>query len=123
MLRLGCTVFSSGFNSGDWRRENPICPKCGGRDSAEHFLLHCPETKELRAELERDAYYEFTEQEDQRRETAMRHGRAPPEARQWRGLRQCVVGLYPKSVLRFISRQHLWLDRVARREWCDEGED
>ena len=34
-----------------------------------------------------------------------------------------VVGLYPKSVLRFISRQHLWLDRVARREWCDEGED
>ena len=53
----------------------------------------------------------------------MRHGKALPEPRQWRGLRRGAVGMYPRSVLRFISRQRLWLDRVARREWCDEEGD
>ena len=121
MLRVGSTVFSSGFDANDWRRNNPRRPKCGGPDSAAHFLLHCPATEDLRARMTDEAHEEFLERGEQDRERALRHGKHPPPPKPWAGLQRDAVSVYPAAVLRFITRQDLWLDIVAKGQRCDEA--
>jgi len=76
MLTAGCQIATSGFATKQEQWSCPRCPKCGGVDSAKHFLLECPKESQARATLRADVHAAFHEGEDQRIDSARRNGLA-----------------------------------------------
>ena len=122
-LRVGQTSATSGFEPRDHLRHLKLCPRCGGIDSTRHFLLECPAGETAREQLRNDVFEEFQGEELEREERNLQRGKLF-KPRRWRGLGMADIGNHPRSILKFIQRQTIWIDGHAKREEADgTGDD
>ena len=122
-LRVGQTSVTSGFEPRDHLRHLKLCPRCGGIDSTRHFLLECPAGETARERLRNDVFEEFQREELEREERNLQRGKLF-KPRRWRGLGMADIGNHPRSILKFIQRQTIWIDGHAKREEADgTGDD
>ena len=116
-LRLGCASFAHGFRG--WNRDAPVhCTRCGGNDSATHYLLTCPALAEQRKSLVEGARAELQEKNSRDADRAEALAKEPPMPRHWRGPGHSVIGKYPASTLWFVANSQAWLDQIVLENDC-----